>query len=145
MLAARLFSFGHRQLSSAYLWWGFTQDPLQWCHNERGGVSNHRRLDCLLNRLFSRRSKKTSRLRGTGFCEGNPPVTGGFPSQRVSNAENVSMWWRLHVMYWHIETTTHIFDGVVYTRGFICQQWLATPTPGLGYEKSITPNENIGV
>ena len=23
-------------------------------------------------------------------CEGNPPVTGGFPSQRVSNAHNVS-------------------------------------------------------
>ena len=30
------------------------------------------------------------------FCEGNPPVTGGFPSQRTSNAENVSIWWRLH-------------------------------------------------
>ena len=28
------------------------------------------------------------------LCEGNPPVTGGFPSQRVSNAENVSFWWR---------------------------------------------------
>ena len=30
-------------------------------------------------------------------CEGNPPVTGGFPSQRASNAENVSIWWRHHV------------------------------------------------
>ena len=35
---------------------------LQWRHNERDAVSNHRRLDCLLNRLFSRRSKKTSKL-----------------------------------------------------------------------------------
>ena len=37
--------------------------PLQWRHNERDGVSNHRRLDCLLNRLFRRWSKKTSKLR----------------------------------------------------------------------------------
>ena len=29
--------------------------PLQWRHYERGGVSNHQRLDCLLNRLFRRR------------------------------------------------------------------------------------------
>ena len=26
--------------------------PLQWRHNERGGLLNHRCLDCLLNRLF---------------------------------------------------------------------------------------------
>ena len=35
--------------------------------------SNHRRLDCLLSRLFRRRSKKTSKLRITGLCEENPP------------------------------------------------------------------------
>ena len=35
---------------------------LQWHHNERDGVSNHRRLDCLLKRLFGRRSKKTLKL-----------------------------------------------------------------------------------
>ena len=29
-------------------------------------------------------------------CEGNPPVTGGFPSQRASNAETISMVWRRH-------------------------------------------------
>ena len=44
---------------------------LQWRHNERDCVSNHRRLDCLLNRLFRCRSKKTSKLRVTGFCEVN--------------------------------------------------------------------------
>ena len=31
---------------------------LQWRHNERDGVSNHRRSDCLRNRLFRRRSTK---------------------------------------------------------------------------------------
>ena len=39
------------------------------------------------NRLFRRRSKKTSKLRVTGLCEGNSPETGEFPTQRASNAE----------------------------------------------------------
>ena len=41
--------------------------------------------------------KKTSKLRVTGLCVGNSPVTGEFPAQRASNAENVSIWWRHHV------------------------------------------------
>ena len=67
---------------------------LQWCHSKRDCVSNQRRLDCLLNRLF----RRTSKLRVIGLCEGNPPVTGGFPSQSVSNAKNVSVWWRHHAI-----------------------------------------------
>ena len=43
-----------------------------------------------------RRSRKTSKDRVTGFCEGNTPVTGEFPAQSASNAENVSIWWRHH-------------------------------------------------
>ena len=74
---------------------------LQWRHNEQDGVSNHQRLECLLNRLFRPRSKKTSKLRVTGLCEGNSPVTGEFPAQRASKAENVSIWWRRH-SYWSI-------------------------------------------
>ena len=42
----------------------------QWHHNERDGVSNHRRLKGLLNRLFRPRSKKISKLRVTGFVKG---------------------------------------------------------------------------
>ena len=72
---------------------------LQWRHNERDGISNHPRLDCLLDRLLRPRSKKTSNLRVTGLCEGNSPVTGEFPPQRASNAENVSVWWRHHVCF----------------------------------------------
>ena len=67
---------------------------LQWRHNGHDGVSNHQPDDCLLNRSFSRRSKKTSNLRVTGLCAGNSPVTGDFPAQRASNAKNVSIWWR---------------------------------------------------
>ena len=55
---------------------------LQWRHNERDGVPNLRRLDCILNRLFRRRSKKTSNLRITVLCEGNSPATGDFPAQK---------------------------------------------------------------
>ena len=69
---------------------------LQWRHNDHDCVSNHQPHDCLLNLLFRRGSKKTSKLRVTGLCEGNPPVTGGFPSQRASDTENVSIWWRHH-------------------------------------------------
>ena len=70
---------------------------LQWRHNGRDGVPNHQHHDCLLNRLSMHRSKKTSKLRVTGLCVGNSPVTGEFPAQMVSNAENVSIWWRHHV------------------------------------------------
>ena len=41
---------------------------LQWPHNEHHGVSNHWFLDGLLNHLFWRTSKKTSKLRVTGLC-----------------------------------------------------------------------------
>ena len=44
---------------------------LQWRHNGRDSVSNHQPHDCLLNRLFRRRSKKASKLRDTGLCAGN--------------------------------------------------------------------------
>ena len=47
---------------------------LQWRHNERNGVSNHRRPGCLLNHLLRCRSKKTSKLRVTELCERNPLV-----------------------------------------------------------------------
>ena len=56
------------------------------CHitvssHKRHGVSNHQHLDCVLNRLFKLVSKKISKLRVTGLCEGNTsphkgPVTG---------------------------------------------------------------------
>ena len=74
-------SIGLHQL---YLWW------LQ--------VLKERPHDCLLNHLFRHRSKKTSKLRVTGLCAGNSPGTGEFPAQRDSYAENVSIWWRHHVI-----------------------------------------------
>ena len=69
---------------------------LRWRHKGRDGVSNHQPHDCFLDRLFRRRSKKTSKLRVTGLCVGNSPGTGEFPSQMASNADNVFIWWRHH-------------------------------------------------
>ena len=84
---------------------------LQWRHNWSDSVSNHQPHDCLPNRLFRRRSKRTSKLLVTGLCAGNSPVTGEFPAQMASNAENVSIWWCHHgliypifvrVIHWHL-------------------------------------------
>ena len=77
-----------------------------WRHNGRDGVSNHQPHDCLLNRSFRRRSKKTSKLRVTGLCAGNSPVTGEFPAQMASNAENASIWWSHHENVFSIWTAT---------------------------------------
>ena len=46
---------------------------LLWRHNDHDGVSNHQPHGCLRNRLFRRRSNKTSKLRVTGLCVGNSP------------------------------------------------------------------------
>ena len=100
--------------------WGISQMitlALRWRHDKRDSVSNHRRLDYLLNPLFRRRSNKASKLRVTGLCEGNPPVSGEFSSQRASKAENVSIWWHHHGVNWapliapfeqHFVSITHI-------------------------------------
>ena len=73
-------------------WWIVTRAPhgswydyhmsvaLQWRHNERDCFSNHHPRDCLLNRLSRRRSNKTSKVRVTGLCVVNSPVTGEFPA-----------------------------------------------------------------
>ena len=79
-----------------------TIDPgltLRWRHSWRDGVSNHQHQECLINGLFKRRSKETVKLRVTGLCAGTSPVSGEFHAQRVSNVENVSIWWRHHELF----------------------------------------------
>ena len=55
-------------------------------------------LTIVYSTVYAGRSKKTSKLRITGLCVGNSPVTGEFPTQMSSNAENVSIWWRHHYL-----------------------------------------------
>ena len=67
-------------LTSWWAWWRL-KSPASWL---------------VTHSLFRRRSKKTPKLRVTGLCEWNSPLTGEFPWQRTSNAENVFFWWRHH-------------------------------------------------
>ena len=83
-------------IMSSYLTASDSYSALQWRHNAYNGVWNHQPHDCLLNRLFRRRSKKTSKLCVTGLCTENSPVTGEFPAQMASNADFFSIWWRHH-------------------------------------------------
>ena len=92
---------------------------LLWRHNGCDGVSNHQPHDCLLNRSFRRRSKKTSKLRVTGLCVGNSPVTDEFPAQKASDAENASIWWRHHLWrVWH--ATGHRLSQILLKLNLYC-------------------------
>ena len=62
------------------IWWRH-RVILQWHYYMPDGASDHRRLDYLLNRFFRCGSKKTSKLRVTGLCEGNSSVTGELPQK----------------------------------------------------------------
>ena len=53
--------------------WVFCMPTLRWRNNGHDDVSNHQPHECLLNRLFRRRSKKISKLSVTGLCAGNSP------------------------------------------------------------------------
>ena len=55
---------------------------LQLRLNGHDDVSNYQPHNCLLKRLFRRRSKKTSKLRVTSLCVGNSPVTVNSPHKR---------------------------------------------------------------
>ena len=72
---------------------------IQWRHTGHDGILNHQPHHCLPNRLFGRRSKKTSTLRVTGLYVGNSPEDGEFTALMSSNAENVSIW--CHAVYKH--------------------------------------------
>ena len=74
---------------------------LQWRHNERDGVPNHRRLDGLFNHFFRRRSKKRSKLCVTGLCEGNSPVTSPHKGPVARKMLMTSSWTQQIVTLWH--------------------------------------------
>ena len=86
----------------------FLRAALRCRHNGRDGVSNHQSHDCLLNGLFGRKSKKTSKLRSTGLCVGNSPVTGEFQvkgpvTPKIFPFDDVIMdisWTSFGIWYW---------------------------------------------
>ena len=93
---------------------------------------NYQPRHCLLNRLFRRRSNKTSKLRVTGLCVWNSPETGEFPAQMTNNAENVSIWWRHHGLKFHAATRCSMFIYSLRTQpncGVFLPSWLSTDVP----------------
>ena len=115
----------HQVLISLNMWLCIS---LQWRHNERDGVSNHRCLHCLFNCWFWWRSKKTSKIRVTGLCAGNSPVTGEFPAQKISNVEDVSIWWRHHggdvAIYYKIWSMGDVAVSFYEYFGTLTRSWL---------------------
>ena len=116
----------HRQqcICIAYI---FYRTSLQWRHNERNGVSNHQRLNCLLKCRFRCRSKKTSKLCVTGLCGRWIPHT------KASNAGNVSIWWCHHFYsYWYgkcyvckkISSSNELYQKSVCRFGFPSVYWV---------------------
>ena len=96
ILAAHSVTWWRHQMETFSRYWPFVpgihRSPVnpthkgQWC-------------GALMFSLIWAWSKKTSKLSVTGLCEGNSPVTGEFPAQRASKAENVSIWWRYYAIY----------------------------------------------
>ena len=135
LLFFALTSFTHTCQSYFSGFSAFVSSPqcqsLRWRHNGHDGVSNHQTDDCLLNRSFGRRSKKTSKLRVTGLCVGNSPETGEFPAEMASNAENVPFWWChhawddditltkqasknwVHILYYNLSSTTMVLPYIL--------------------------------
>ena len=116
------------------MYWCQLGIALQWRHNGRDGVSNHKPQDCLLKCLFRRRSNKTPKLCVTGLCEGNSPLTAEFSAQRDSKA----IFFHLMTSSWE-SMTTKITDTMRYDflrmKLYLCG--FAAVDQGLGLLKSV--------
>ena len=71
---------------------------ITWRHDDHDGVSNHQPLGCLLNLLFRRKIKENIKAQRPWPLCGEFTGAGEFPAQKASYAENVSIWWRRHVL-----------------------------------------------
>ena len=96
-------------------------------------------LTIVYSTVYSRRKwKKTSKVGVTGPCAENSPVTGEFPAQMASDAENVSICWRhrefalfaqfnhttdLHVR-WHLPIEWGDIACVSSSSNISCLLWL---------------------
>ena len=72
-------------------------NAIQWRHNGHDSVSNHKPHE-FTQPFIQTQIKESIKLCVTGLCAGNSPVIGEFPAQMASNTENVSIWWRHHVI-----------------------------------------------
>ena len=85
------------------------QVSLQWRHNGRDSVSNHQPQECLLNRVFRRRSKKRSKLRVICLCEGNFPHKGPVTQKMFPFDDVIVCTWRCRHKEIHLSSFPHLF------------------------------------
>ena len=90
---------------------------LQWRHNERDDVSNHQRLSVCSTISSGADQRKHQSFASLAFVI----VTSGFPSQRVSDVVNVSIWWRHHRVF-NVQSKVTVkyggFIALMNVRGF---------------------------
>ena len=112
-------------------------------------------ITCFTIVLLNRLSKKTSKLRVTGLCAGNSSVTGEFPAQMASSAENVSIWWWHHGVV--LAVTKQLYEGSCpsvrhtlftmllssYHLITIDKSDVQTKRQGRGYQNKFCPNFGI--
>ena len=96
-------------------------NSLHWRHNVYDGVSNHQPHGCLLNRLFRRRSTKTSKLRVTGLCVGKSPgpvnsLHEGPVTRKMLPFDDVIMWRNTSMFYDIIALEHTVFKSFVLVR-----------------------------
>ena len=95
-------------------------NALHWRHNEHDCVSNHQPHDCLLNRLFRRRSKKTSKPRVTGLS---------LTLSQWSSSDNpvaIKCGWNLDPVYTEMPLEKELLVASVFPVVF---QWLSSGLP----------------
>ena len=121
--------YKHGCLTPSWEWVaaGTSRPLLQWSHNERDGVSTGVSIVCSTV-CWGADKKKQHKLSVTDLCAGKSPVTGDFPAQMASNAENVSIWWRHHGPIW-AEVTCYIGNNAdIHSLSIFRQStiWIAT-------------------
>ena len=95
----------------------YPNKTLRWRHNDHDSVSNHQPHGCLLNRLFRRRSKKTSKFRVTGLCVGNSPGPVNYPhkgpvTRKMFPFDDAIMNFGRIISYRNIQTLGALFTNI---------------------------------
>ena len=105
------------QLSVNLALWPSCSLTLQWRHNEPYSVSNHQPHDCLLNRLFRRRSKKHQSSASLAFVRGIHRGPGNSPHKwpvmrKIFPFDDVIMKSTEHCHFLRSKITAIAIDGI---------------------------------
>ena len=111
-------------LNVCVMHWYIIYWSLQWRHNERDGVSNHQPRHCFTQPFIQAKIKENFKV------SRHWPLFGEFPAQMVSNAENVSIWWRHHDS--RLNKTIFITGLILYWRPANRKRRYFVTTPFIG-------------